>query len=239
MNKETKAKRVLLKLSGESLMGDGEYGIDPFSVSSVSSELKDVLELGIEVAVVIGGGNIFRGVKASTYGMDRSLADYVGMLATVINGLALQDGLERLGIPTRVLSAITIGQIVEPYSRRQAIEHLRKQRIVIFVAGTGNPYFSTDTAAALRAKEVNAEIMLKATKVDGVYSSDPMIDRDARRFEELSYIDVLSKGLKVLDATAVSLCRDNNMPILVFDQTIPGNIRKVILGNKIGTMIKG
>ena len=239
MNKETKGKRVLLKLSGESLMGDGEYGIDPFSVSSVSSELKDVLELGIEVAVVIGGGNIFRGVKASTYGMDRSLADYIGMLATVINGLALQDGLERLGIPTRVLSAIAIGQIVEPYNRGQAIEHLRKQRIVIFVAGTGNPYFSTDTAAALRAKEVNAEILLKATKVDGVYSSDPMIDRDARRFEELSYIDVLSKGLKVLDATAVSLCRDNNMPILVFDQTIRGNIRKVILGNKIGTMIKG
>ncbi|HCX91009.1 MAG: UMP kinase [Deltaproteobacteria bacterium CG12_big_fil_rev_8_21_14_0_65_43_10] len=232
-------RRVLLKLSGEALMGDEEYGISPTVINSISSEIKDVLELGIEIAIVIGGGNIFRGIKATAQGMDRSSADYIGMLATVINSLALQDGLEKLGVPTRVLSAIEMRQIAEPYISRQAIRHLEKKRAVIFAAGTGNPYFTTDTAAALRGKEINADIMLKATKVDGVYTSDPTIDRDAKKFESLSYTEVLNKNLKVIDSTAVSLCRDNNLPIIIFNLTVPGNIKKAVLGERIGTRITG
>lgn len=232
-------KRVLLKLSGEALMGDEDYGISPVVVENISCEIKEVLELGIEIAIVIGGGNIFRGIKAAAHGMDRSSADYMGMLATVINSLALQDALEQLGVPTRVLSAIEMRQIAEPYFRRTALQHLESKNIVIFAAGTGNPYFSTDTAAALRAKEIDAQVMLKATKVDGVYSADPLKDRNARRFYKLSYIDVLDKNLKFIDATAISLCRDNNLPIIVFNQTVPGNIKKVILGERIGTRIEG
>ncbi len=232
-------KRVLLKLSGEALMGDEDYGISPVVVENISYEIKEVLELGIEIAIVIGGGNIFRGIKAAAHGMDRSSADYMGMLATVINSLALQDALEQLGVPTRVLSAIEMRQIAEPYFRRAALRHLESKNIVIFAAGTGNPYFSTDTAAALRAKEIDAQVMLKATKVDGVYSADPLKDRNARRFYKLSYIDVLDKNLEFIDATAVSLCRDNNLPIIVFNQTVPGNIKKVILGERIGTRIEG
>ncbi len=232
-------KRVLLKLSGEALMGDEDYGISPVVVENISYEIKEVLELGIEIAIVIGGGNIFRGIKAAAHGMDRSSADYMGMLATVINSLALQDALEQLGVPTRVLSAIEMRQIAEPYFRRTALRYLESKNIVIFAAGTGNPYFSTDTAAALRAKEIDAQVMLKATKVDGVYSADPLKDRNARRFYKLSYIDVLDKNLKFIDATAISLCRDNNLPIIVFNQTVPGNIKKVILGERIGTRIEG
>ena len=220
-------------------MGDEEYGISPTVINSISSEIKDVLELGIEIAIVIGGGNIFRGIKATAQGMDRSSADYIGMLATVINSLALQDGLEKLGVPTRVLSAIEMRQIAEPYISRQAIRYLEKKRAVIFAAGTGNPYFTTDTAAALRGKEINADIMLKATKVDGVYTSDPIIDKDAKKFEELSYTEVLNKNLKVIDSTAVSLCRDNNLPIIIFNLTVSGNIKKAILGERIGTRITG
>lgn len=220
-------------------MGDEGYGISPVVINNISSEIKEVFELGVEVAIVIGGGNIFRGIKAAAYGMDRSSADYMGMLATVINSLALQDGLEKLGIPTRVLSAIEMRQVVEPYITRHAVQHLEKKRIVILAAGTGNPYFSTDTAAALRAKELNAEVILKATKVNGVYTSDPTIDTNARKFDELSYIDVLRKDLKVIDATAISLCRDNNLPIIIFNQTVHGNIKKVVLGERIGTRIKG
>jgi uridylate kinase len=232
-------RRVLLKLSGEALIGDEEYGISPAVINSISSEIKEAHELGIEIAIVIGGGNIFRGIKATAQGMDRSSADYIGMLATVINSLALQDGLEKLGVPTRVLSAIEMRQIAEPYIFRQAIRHLEKKRAVIFAAGTGNPYFTTDTAAALRGKEINADIMLKATKVDGVYTSDPIIDKYAKKFEELSYTEVLNKNLKVIDSTAVSLCRDNNLPIIIFNLTVPGNIKKAILGERIGTRITG
>ena len=220
-------------------MGDEEYGISPTVINSISSEIKEAHELGIEIAIVIGGGNIFRGIKATAQGMDRSSADYIGMLATVINSLALQDGLEKLGVPTRVLSAIEMRQIAEPYISRQAIRYLEKKRAVIFAAGTGNPYFTTDTAAALRGKEINADIMLKATKVDGVYTSDPIIDKDAKKFEELSYTEVLNKNLKVIDSTAVSLCRDNNLPIIIFNLTVPGNIKKAILGERIGTRITG
>ena len=218
-------------------MGDEEYGISPAVINSISSEIKDVLELGVEIAIVIGGGNIFRGIKATAEGMDRSSADYIGMLATVINSLALQDGLEKLGISTRVLSAIEMRQIAEPYISRRAKRHLEKKRAVIFAAGTGNPYFTTDTAAALRGKEINADVILKATKVDGVYTSDPTIDRDAKKFEALTYTEVLNKNLKVIDSTAISLCRDNNLPIIIFNLTVPGNIKKAILGERIGTRI--
>jgi len=232
-------KRILLKLSGEALMGDRGYGIDSATVQYMASEIREIARLGVEIAVVIGGGNIFRGVEASVKGIERASADYMGMLATVINALALQNALEKVGVYTRVQSAIEMRELAEPYIRRRAIRHLEKGRVVIFAAGTGNPYFTTDTAAALRAMEIGASIILKATKVDGVYSSDPMKDRTAKKFERISYIDVLRKGLSVMDSTAISLCMDNNLPIVVFSLRGKGNIRKIIQGKKIGTLVGG
>lgn len=237
MTKQKSFKRVLLKLSGEALQGGLGYGIDPQVVDSIASQLKEVKDLGIELAVVIGGGNIFRGLQASSRGMDRSTADYMGMLATVINGMALQDALERKGVFTRVQTAITMESLAEPYIRRRAIRHLEKGRIVIFAGGTGNPYFTTDTTAALRAIEVGAEVILKATKVDGIYSADPKKDKKAKRFEKLRYMDVLKKGLKVMDATAISLCMENDLPIIVFDLMKHGNIRCAVTGQNIGTRV--
>lgn len=234
-----KYKRILLKLSGEALMGDKGYGIDSSTVRFMASEIKEVAKMGVEVAVVIGGGNIFRGVEASVKGMERASADYMGMLATVINALALQNALEKVGVPTRVQSAIEMRELAEPYIRRRAIRHLEKGRVVIFAAGTGNPYFTTDTAAALRAMEIGAEVILKATKVDGVYSSDPMKDPTARKFSTIGYIDVLKKGLAVMDSTAISLCMDNSLPIVVFNLRGKGNIKKIILGKRVGTIVKG
>ncbi|MDD2853445.1 MAG: UMP kinase [Desulfuromonadaceae bacterium] len=231
--------RVLLKLSGESLAGDQGYGIDPQILSTIAGEIKDVVDSGIQLSLVIGGGNIFRGLAASSKGMDRSSADYMGMLATVINSLAMQDALEKQGVSTRVQSAIAMQEVAEPYIRRRAMRHLEKGRVVIFGAGTGNPYFTTDTAASLRAMEINAQVILKGTKVDGVYTSDPKKNPDAVKFSQLSYIDVLKKGLQVMDATAISLCMDNNLPIIVFDLTTRGNIRKVIFGEEIGTIVQG
>jgi len=234
-----KYHRILLKLSGEVLTGDKSYGISPSVIGRISGEIKEVVGLGIEVGIVIGGGNIFRGISADKQDIDRVSADYMGMLATIINSLALQDAIERKGIPSRVLSAISMPQVAEPYIRRRATRHLEKKRVVIFAAGTGNPYFSTDTAAALRAIEINAEIILKATKVDGLYDKDPLIYKDATRYREISYLEVLNKGLKVIDATAVSLCMDNNLPMIIFNLTSSGNIKKVVLGDNIGTTIKG
>ena len=230
---------MLLKISGEALAGGGGYGIDPGMLAAFAAELKDVHELGCELALVIGGGNIFRGIAASTRGVDRATADYMGMLATVINALALQDSLEKLGVPTRVLSAIEMQQVAEPYIRRRATRHLEKGRVVIFAAGTGNPFFTTDTAASLRAMEIGAQIIFKATKVDGVFDADPMKHPGARRFEELTYIDVLSRQLQVMDATAISLCMDNGLPILVFNMMQPGNIKKAVTGARIGTLVHG
>ena len=230
-------KRILLKLSGEALMGDGKYGIAPRTLQQIAGEIKDIIELGVEVGIVIGGGNIFRGVSASTEGMDRASADYMGMLATVINALALQDSLEKLGVFTRVQSAIDMQQLAEPYIRRRAVRHLEKGRVVIFAAGTGNPYFTTDTAASLRAMEIHAEVILKATKVDGIYSADPMKDPTATRYKSLTYIDVLKKNLKVMDSTAISLCMDNELPIIVFDLGTHGNILKVVSGEDVGTLV--
>ncbi|MBI5189740.1 MAG: UMP kinase [Nitrospirae bacterium] len=235
----TKYKRILLKLSGEALMGSQAYGIDPAVVEEVSREVAEVAKSGVELAVVIGGGNIFRGIAASAKGMERASADYMGMLATVLNALALQNSLEKMGVPTRVLSAIEMKELAEAYIRRRAVRHLEKKRVVIFAAGTGNPYFTTDTAAALRAMEIGAEVIMKATKVDGVYSADPMKDKTATKFDELSYIEVLQKGLKVMDATAISLCMDNDLPIIVFNLTSPGNIKKVVAGKKVGTIVRG
>ncbi len=232
-----KYKRVVLKLSGEALQGRQSYGIDPKIVLSIARQIKEIKKMGVELAVVIGGGNIFRGVAASSQGMDRSSADYMGMLATVINGLALQDALEKQGVFTRVMTAIQMQQLAEPYIRRRAIRHLEKGRVVLFVAGTGNPYFSTDTAAALRANEIGADVILKATKVDGIYSSDPMKNRRAKKFEHVKYIDVLKKGLKIMDSTAISLCMDNRIPIIVFDLNRSGNVKRVIKGEKIGTRV--
>jgi uridylate kinase len=232
-------RRVLLKLSGEALMGDQEYGISPAVTRKVAIEIKELSQLGAQVAIVIGGGNIYRGVAASAEGMDRASADHMGMLATVINSLALQDALEKAGVFTRVMSAIEMHQIAEPYIRRRAIRHLQKGRVVIFAGGTGNPYFTTDTAAALRAMEVKAQVILKATKVDGVYDTDPLVNKKAKRFKELSYIEVLKRGLKIMDATAISLCMDNHLPIMVFDLTRKGNIKRAIFGQKIGTVIRG
>lgn len=229
--------RVLLKLSGEALMGTRDYGIDPGTVDFIAREIKDVVGIGAQVAIVIGGGNIFRGVEASAKGMERVTADNMGMLATAINALALQDALEKIDVHTRVLSAIEMQELAEPYIRRRAVRHLEKGRVVIFAAGTGNPYFTTDTAAALRAMEINAEIIMKATKVDGVYSADPVKDPKAKKFSRISYIDVLRKGLHVMDSTAISLCMDNELPIVVFNLRGKGNIRKVISGTKIGTVI--
>jgi uridylate kinase len=230
-------KRILLKLSGEALMGDGKYGISPKVLQQIAGEVREVIELGVEVGIVIGGGNIFRGVSASTEGMDRASADYMGMLATVINSLALQDSLEKLGVFTRVQSAIEMSQLAEPYIRRRAVRHLEKGRVVIFAAGTGNPYFTTDTAASLRAMEIHAEVILKATKVDGIYSADPEKDPTATRYTQLSYIDVLKRNLKVMDSTAISLCMDNDLPIIVFDLHRHGNITRAVLGEEIGTTV--
>jgi uridylate kinase len=232
-----KYRRILLKLSGEALMGGQQYGIDPATIAQIADEVIDVHSLGVEIALVIGGGNIFRGVAASSAGMDRAHADYMGMLATVINSLALQDALESRGCYTRVLSALEMERIAEPYIRRRAIRHLEKGRLVIFAAGTGNPYFTTDTAASLRAMEIGAEIVMKATRVDGVYDKDPHKHKDARMFRRVSYLEVLNKSLAVMDSTAISLCRDNNLPILVFNMTKPGNIRRVVLGEPLGTLV--
>jgi uridylate kinase len=232
-------KRILLKISGEALMGDKGYGIDANTVDFMAKEVRDIISMGIQISVVIGGGNIFRGVQASLEGMERASADYMGMLATVINALALQNALEKYKISTRVLSAIEMQELCEPYIRRKAIRHLEKGRVVIFAAGTGNPYFTTDTAAALRAMEINADVIMKGTKVDGVYSADPVKDPTATKFRELTYIDVLKKGLGVMDSTAISLCMDNDMPIIVFNLRGKGNIRKIIEGKKIGTLVRG
>jgi uridylate kinase len=231
--------RVLLKLSGESLAGDQGYGIDPKTINDIAREISEGVAQGVQRALVIGGGNIFRGLAASSKGMDRASADYMGMLATMINSLALQDALEKAGVATRVQSAIAMAEVAEPYIRRRAMRHLEKGRVVIFGAGTGNPYFTTDTAASLRAMEINAQVILKGTKVDGVYSADPKKDPDAVKLPELTYIDVLKKGLQVMDATAISLCMDNKLPIIVFDLTVEGNIKKVISGEAIGTIVQG
>lgn len=232
-------KRVLLKLSGEALCQDTGFGIDTKILSDIADELKEVSELGIELAIVIGGGNIFRGLSASAKGMDRATADYMGMLATVLNAMALQDALESKGAYTRIQNALQMQQITEPYIRRRATRHLEKGRIVIFAAGTGNPFFTTDTAAALRAVEIDAEAILKATRVDGVYDSDPLKNKNAKKFEKLTYIQVLQKGLKVMDSTATSLCMDNKVPIIVFNMTKKGNIKRAMLGEKIGTLVSG
>jgi uridylate kinase len=226
-------------LSGEVLTGEESYGISTTVLNRLAGEIKEIAELGIELGIVIGGGNIFRGISADAHGIDRVSADYMGMLATIINSVALQNAIERQGIPSRVLSAITMPQVAEPYIRRRATRHLEKKRVVILAAGTGNPYFSTDTAAALRAIEVNAEVILKATKVDGIYDKDPVIHEDASKYSEITYLEVLNKGLKVMDATAVSLCMDNKLPMIIFNLTTAGNIKKVLLGEKIGTTIKG
>jgi len=231
--------RVLLKLSGQVLAGESGSGINVAVLNRIAGEIKEVSDLGTEVGIVIGGGNIFRGISAQGQEIDRVSADYMGMLATIINSIALQNAIERQGVPSRVLTAINMPQVAEPYIRRRATRHLEKKRVVIFAAGTGNPYFSTDTAAALRAIEINAEIILKATKVDGIYDRDPVSDSTAQRYSDISYLEVLNKGLKVMDATAVSLCMDNKLPMIIFDLTEPGNIRKVVLGASIGTTIKG
>jgi uridylate kinase len=230
-------RRILLKLSGEALLGERQYGVDPAVCAFIAKQIGEVHATGVEVGVVVGGGNIFRGLAASARGMDRATGDYIGMLATVMNGLALQDAIERAGIPVRVMSAIAMNEIAEPYIRRRAVRHLEKGRVTIFFAGTGNPYFTTDTAAALRAVEIGAEVLLKATKVDGVYDADPMKDPNARRYDRLSYQDVLRDQLKVLDAAAVSLCQENDLPILVFDLNAPDNIRRVAAGEPVGTLI--
>ena len=237
MANEYKYDRVLLKLSGEALAGDQGYGIDPRVVDDLAEEIAEIVHDGVQLAVVVGGGNIFRGLAGSAEGMDRSQADYIGMLATVMNALALQDAFERHGIFSRVQSAINMQEVSEPYIRRRATHHLEKGYVVIFAAGTGNPYFTTDTTAALRALEINAECLMKATKVDGIYDADPVTHPDAKRFETISYIDVLAKGLHVMDSTATSLCMDNDMPILVFDLTVPGNISRILKGEDIGTTV--
>ena len=229
--------RILLKLSGEALMGDQTYGVDPAVTTRIAHEVAAIQALGVQTAIVIGGGNIFRGLAASARGMDRSTADYMGMLATVINSLALQDALERNGVPTRVLTAIEMRAVAEPFIRRRAMRHLEKGRVVVFAAGTGNPYFTTDTAAALRAMEIRADVILKATKVDGIYSADPVKDPTARRYERISYLDVLQQQLQVMDTTAISLCMDNALPIVVFNMNEAGNIGRVVSGEPVGTLV--
>jgi uridylate kinase len=231
-------KRILLKLSGEALMGNQGFGVDPLMAATVAQEVKDVHGLGVEIAIVIGGGNIFRGLKATAQGMDRVSGDLMGMLATVINAIALQDALEKVNVFTRVVSAIEMREVAEPFIRRRAMRHLEKKRVVIFAAGTGNPYFSTDTAAALRAMEIKAEVILKATKVDGIYDADPVKVQSATMYKEIKYIDVLRQGLKVMDTTAISLCMDNSLPIIVFNLLQPGNIERVVMGEKIGTIVR-
>ena len=239
MNRKPVYKRILLKLSGEALLGSQAHGIDAEICASFASQIKDVCSLGVEVALVVGGGNIFRGhVESKRFGLDRAVADYMGMLATVLNGLALQNALEQIDLPTRVMTAIQMAAIAEPYIRRRAIRHLEKGRVVIFVAGTGNPYFTTDTAAALRAKEIGASVIMKATKVDGVYSADPKTNPSAKKFSKLKFMDALKKNLKVMDSTAISLCMDNDLPIVVFNLLESGNIKRVVLGEKIGTIVQ-
>ena len=234
---ELKYRRVLLKLSGEALMGDKGFGIDPEVVTSIAEQIKEVKEMGVEIAIVVGGGNIFRGLAATTSGIDRATGDQMGMLATVINGLALQDRLEKLGVFTRVMGALRMEAIAEPYIRRRAIRHLEKGRTVILVAGTGHPFFTTDTAAALRATEIGADVILKATKVDGVFDADPMKVKNAKMYDRLTYLEVLSLGLKVLDSTATSLSMDNSLPIIVFNLNQRGNLKKAVMGEKIGTIV--
>ena len=231
-------QRILLKLSGELLAGKAGHGIDETVMASIADEVREVHDLGVQIGIVTGGGNIFRGLAASTRGMDRVGADYMGMLATVINGLALQHALERRGLYTRVMSAIEMARVCEPYIRRRAVRHLEKGRIVVLAAGTGNPYFTTDTAAALRAIEVGADVILKATKVDGVYTGDPVTDPTATMFSEISYLDILNRGLKVMDSTAISLCMDNRLPLVVFNVGVRGNMLKVVQGERIGTVVK-
>lgn len=237
MAKKAKYKRVLLKMSGEALAGEG-YGISNEIITQIAKDVAEAVDLGVELGVVIGGGNIFRGVAAAANGMDRASSDYMGMLATCINSLAIQDAFEKIGLETRVQTAIEMAEIAEPYIRRKAIRHLEKGRVVIFGAGTGNPYFTTDTAAALRAMEINAEVIMKATKVDGIFDKDPALHKDAKKFEEINYIQVLNGGLKVMDSTAISLCMDNRLPILTFNMTVPGNIARAISGDPIGTIVK-
>lgn len=231
-------QRILLKLSGEALLGAKQHGIDAETCASFAAQIKEVRDLGVQVALVVGGGNIFRGhVESKRFGLDQSVADYMGMLATVLNGLALQNALEQMGVPTRVMTALQMASIAEPYIRRRAMRHLEKGRVIIFVAGTGNPYFTTDTAAALRAKEINADVILKATKVDGIYTADPFAQKSARKYKKLRFIDVLKRKLKVMDSTAISMCMDHNLPIVVFNLKQEGNIRKVVLGEPIGTVV--
>jgi uridylate kinase len=230
-------KRILLKLSGEALMGSQTYGIDPAVATQIAKDIAEIQGMGVQTAIVIGGGNIFRGVAASARGMDRATADYMGMLATVINALALQDALEQQNVVTRVVTAIEMRAVAEPFIRRRAVRHLEKGRVVVFGAGTGNPYFSTDTAAALRALEMKADVIMKGTKVDGIYTADPMKDPTATRFDHISYLQVLEQGLKVMDATAISLCMDNKLPIMVFNMRTPGNIRRAICGEPIGSLV--
>jgi uridylate kinase len=230
-------KRLLLKLSGEALLGDREYGVDPVMAARLALEIKEVIDQKIELAIVVGGGNIFRGLKASSNGMDRATADYMGMIATIMNALAMQDALEKAGVATRVLSALNIPQVAEPYIRRRAIRHLEKGRVVIFAAGTGDPYFTTDTAAALRACEIHAEAVLKATKVDGIYTADPNTDATAKKYNTVSFQEVLEKRLNVMDASALALCRDNKLPIIVFNLLEHGNIGKVVTGESVGTIV--
>jgi uridylate kinase len=237
--KKPRYKRILLKLSGEVFMGEKEFGIDNRVVDELSSEIKEVRDLGTEIAIVVGGGNIFRGLSASASGMERSSADYMGMLATLINGLALQDSLEKKGVFTRVLSAIEMQAVAEPYIRRRAMRHLEKGRVIILAAGTGNPYFTTDTAASLRAMEISASVILKGTKVDGVYDVDPLKEKSAIKFNEITYLDVLQRNLKVMDATAITMCMDNNLPIIVFNLKVRGNIKKIVMGETVGTLVKG
>jgi uridylate kinase len=232
-------RRILLKLSGEALLGNRSYGVDPAFCAFIAGQVAEVQRLGVQVGIVVGGGNIFRGLAAAASGMDRATGDYIGMLATVMNGLALQDALEKAKVPTRVMTAIAMNEVAEPYIRRRAVRHLEKGRVAIFVAGTGNPYFTTDTAAALRAVEIGAEVLLKATKVDGVYDADPVTHPEARKYEELEYADLLRDQLKVLDAAAVSLCMENDLPIVVFDLNQPDNITRVAAGEAVGTRISG
>ncbi len=231
-------QRILLKLSGEALMGEQPFGIDPAVTTQIATDIQEIQELGVQTGVVIGGGNLFRGLAASARGMERATADYMGMLATVINALALQDALEHQGVVTRVASAIEMRAVAEPFIRRRAVRHLEKGRVVLFAAGTGNPYFTTDTAAALRAMEMKADVILKATKVDGIYTADPVTNPQATKYDEISYLKVLEQGLKVMDATAISLCMDNRLPIVVFNLRTGGNLRRVVMGEPVGTTVK-
>lgn len=232
-----KYKRVLIKLGGEALAKEGGSGIDHHAAQTIAMELKEIFQLGVEIAIVIGGGNIFRGATAEAMGMERVNADYMGMLATVINGMALQHSLEKLGIATRMMTSISMPQLAEPYVRRRALRHLEKGRILIFAGGTGNPYFTTDTTASLRAMEVNAEVIFKATKVDGIYTADPFLDENAKKYQELTYLEILKDNLKVMDSTSISLCMDNKLPIIVFNLKEKGNLKKAILGEKVGTYV--